>query len=288
MQWADRDRFPDSVSFSYYYIYSSLAVKKSISPEEKQRIIRFLRDCQVDGGGFKSTPSAMTPADSMNTYMALESFRLLNIPFPFPKEGVIVFIRSLEAPGGGMKFLASDTSGSVQGTYWSLLALGSLGLDKELYPGNLKGGKLVRFLREFKVKGSGFSTFRGKPASLRATVMALTCLDVARKLDRATMEDVKNYLLASRYSGLVKDRKYPTYPYTELMHWALVGFGRLNIMDQLDLGAVNAFLDARFIPSNGGFGPRPGLGSTPPSTYHALRSLSILGRIPDPAPGSLY
>ena len=67
------------------------------------------------------------------------------------------------------------------------------------------------------------------------------------------------------------------------MTFTLEAFATLAAMSQVNTDKVHAFISSLYVPANGGFGPKPGLGTTPPSTYHAILSLVRLGTLPDPA-----
>jgi hypothetical protein len=54
-------------------------------------------------------------------------------------------------------------------------------------------------------------------------------------------------------------------------------------MQEVNSDKVYEFISSLYVPDNGGFGPRPGLGTAPASTYHAILSLVRLGKLPDPA-----
>jgi len=53
--------------------------------------------------------------------------------------------------------------------------------------------------------------------------------------------------------------------------------GDLDALDEVDTEKVARFVEALYIPENGGFGPSPGLGTTPPSTYQGVLCLTELG-----------
>lgn len=65
----------------------------------------------------------------------------------------------------------------------------------------------------------------------------------------------------------------------------VVALDRLRALDEVITDRIVAFVKDRYIPQNGGFGPAPGLGTTPTSTYQALLCLDKLGALAE-APGS--
>lgn len=46
----------------------------------------------------------------------------------------------------------------------------------------------------------------------------------------------------------------------------------------IDKRSAYQFIESLYISEKGGVGPEPGLGTTPPSTYHAILCLQKLGR----------
>ena len=53
----------------------------------------------------------------------------------------------------------------------------------------------------------------------------------------------------------------------------------LSAVGQMDKKTVYEFVESLYIKENGGFGPQPGYGSTPPSTYYGILCLERLGKL---------
>jgi geranylgeranyl transferase type-2 subunit beta len=104
-------------------------------------------------------------------------------------------------------------------------------------------------------------------------------------LDGATSSAVARPLQASRYSGRLRGDQFTSSPDIEdeaHVLGALADVGRLDVVDRAE---VERFVTGLYVAENGGYGPQPGLGTTPPSTYHAIACLVTLGRLPPPVFG---
>jgi prenyltransferase beta subunit len=112
--------------------------------------------------------------------------------------------------------------------------------------------------------------------------MAVKSLQTLGALDDATRKAVIAWLKDTRYSGLVTDRKYRLLPRTEDMTATLEALATLAALDQVNAERIQAFIESLYVAENGGFGPRPGVGTAPPSTYQGIVSLVRLGQLPDP------
>jgi len=112
-----------------------------------------------------------------------------------------------------------------------------------------------------------------------ATFMAVRTLTMLEGVDPALKTDVVRYLKQTRYAGRTAKAKYSTLPNIEEMSYVLEALSDLSALKVVDNNNVMAFIESLYIQENGGFGPEPGLGTTPPSTYHAIVCLSMLGKL---------
>jgi hypothetical protein len=112
--------------------------------------------------------------------------------------------------------------------------------------------------------------------------MAVQALDILGAVTDKLRGEVVAYLKETRYSGLVEGRKYRTLPTIEAMAAVLETLATLSAIPEANAEKIQEFIESIYIPANGGFGPRPGLGTTPPSTYHAIVALVRIGKLPDP------
>lgn len=103
-------------------------------------------------------------------------------------------------------------------------------------------------------------------------------------LTDSTKNDVVDYLKSSRYSGLISDKKYPVLPELKDMADTIETFIQLSALDQANTSKMFEFVKSLSISENGGFGPQPGLGTTPPSTYYGMVCLVGLGKLPSLMP----
>jgi hypothetical protein len=263
--WASRPSFPESVTFAYYNAYSLQALGKEIGPELKQRITQYVFRCQQENGGFTGEPTYSKSPNVIFTYYGLNTLAVLGAVEGIDRRGTLRFLRSLVQDDGGMA--ATDkpkARAALSATYYGVEALHLLGaldsLDKE---------KTAAFVRRYQVEDKGFSVMEGGGSSPQATHMAVRTLALLGALTPELQVDVIAYLKATRYSGLITDKRYRGLPGIKAM---------ASTLDALSaLGAIQEI--------NADIGPRPGLGTTPPSTYHAIACLVRLGKLRDPLTG---
>jgi hypothetical protein len=53
----------------------------------------------------------------------------------------------------------------------------------------------------------------------------------------------------------------------------------LDALGDVDTAKLKDFVLSLYVPQNGGFGPSPGLGTAPPTTYQGVRCLAVLGAL---------
>lgn len=279
--WEGRAKFPDSVTFSYYYASSLAALGEKITPEIKETIIDFIKRCQRKNGGFTSEPSYSQDANIIFTYYALRSLTFLDSLDAINKEKAKGFVLGLYQGDGG--FTAQDKKGqrtSLAMTSYGVQCLQMLGalekLDKQ---------KTITFINGNMSKdGKGFSTVKKGGASPQAANMAVRVLDILGGLTDSTKSAVVDYLKTTRYSGLIKGEKYQSVPQLKAMAETIETFSKLSALDQVNTSKMYEFVESLYIAENGGFGPSPGLGTTPPSTYYGLVCLAGLGKLPSLMP----
>jgi len=274
--WAGRESFPDSIPLAYYTVYSLAALGKELPGSARKRTIDFIRSCRRDDGGYGANPLAASSA-TVFTYHAVATLKLLQALDSVDAEATVSHIRALVTPAGGVKAAAKEGRADLGSTYYALAALQILNagdiLDRD---------KAIRFIMAFKEPGSGFGLREKMPSTPASTMFGVRALAMLNALDAGTRRDVAAYLRKSRYSGLNTGKKYPGLPKIADLAAVLVTAQSIGSLDQLNLPEIGKFINSLYIPANGGFGPQPGYGTTPPSTYHALRCLAVLGQLKDP------
>lgn len=280
-QWEGREKFPDSVTFSYYYAYSLSALNEKITPEIKAKIVDFITRCQAKNGGFTSEPTYSKDSNIIFTYYALKSLAFLDSFDAINKEKVQDFVLGLYKSDGG--FTAQDKKGqntSLAMTSYGVECLQMLGaLDK------LDKQKTIQFIKGNMSKdGKSFSMVPKGGASPQAANMAAKSLDLLGGLTASAKSSVVEYLKGTRYSGHIVDKKYQSLPKLKKMANTIETFVSLSALDQANTAKMLEFVESLYIPENGGFGPQPGLGSTPPSTYYGIVCLAGLGKLPSQMP----
>jgi len=275
---AARERFPDSTQFASYTAYSLHALDGRVPREVKEKIVTFLTACQTSDGGFASNPKFGLETNIIFTYHALKALDLLGSMEAVSGKKAAAYLASLLHEDGGFRPRRGEAEKStLAATAYGVRALSLLkALDR------LDRKKTTAYLMGFKEAGSGFAMYKGKGAAIQATAMAVSTLQALGPVEKSVRADVISYLRATRYGGHMEEGKFTTWPTVKAMSEVLETMARLGSLDQLNRKKALEFVESLYINENGGFGPRPGLGTTPPSTYHAVVCLVRLGKLPDP------
>ena len=277
-EWTNRKEFPDSVTFAYYNVYCLKALGKGVSAEQKKKIITFLKSCQRQDGGFAPDPAYAQRSNIVFTFYALKTLSLLDSLDAIDRNKLVAHLKPLVQADGGIKGVnRPGEKADLATTYYGLEAL-----DLLKAPELLHRDKTVAFVQSYREKGQGFGRMPGKPSMPLSTMMGVRSLLLLNALKETDRQEIIAHIKTTRYSGLVKDRKYPDLPTVEDMAATLETMTDLSAMGMLDLPAIHTFIESLYIPENGGFGPQPGYGTTPPSTYYGIVCLVKLGQIKDP------
>lgn len=272
--WTMRDVFPESVTFAYYLTRSLRVLDQPIPAELQQRIISYLHRCQKKSGGFVYRVGVTSKPNLLSTYHALLTLSSLNALDAVDRATTIRYIRSLQKGSGGFRARADRQEADPVSTYYAvsllLLLKSSDGLDRP---------KAISYLLSLRGEDGGFR-FRKKgvshPQSTHAVVQTLKQLGA---LNEKVRSDAVRYFKQSRYSGLGDEKRYRTQPQVRELVFVVEAIRDLNARSQIDVDRIYEFIGSLFIPENGGFGPQPGFGSSPPSTYFALASLDAIGKL---------
>lgn len=279
MEWEERKTFPDSMPFAYYHAYALMALQGKVQPEVAEKITAFILSCQTRNGGFAVRPALTQNPNILFTYYAIKTLDLLDKINLVDKNKIIRYTLSLQQDDGGIK--GSSTNGDAPNlatTCYGIEVLKQLGaidsLEKE---------KTVAFINRYRENGAGFGVSVGHGSTPEASFLGLNALETLDALTAQTREELSTYFLGTRYAGLIKDKKYKTLPKLKTMSFTLDGLHALGNLDKADRAAITAFVESLYIPENGGFGPMPGLGTTPASTFYGVVCLVHLGLLPEPA-----
>lgn len=279
-QWTTRPSFPESVPFAYYPVYAMRALGKKLPRETRAKIVKFIKSCQKPDGGFAGEPKYAPKSNIIFTYYALQTLDLLGETKAIDRKQVLSYLLALRQPDGGFKIMITahgKEKPSLAATYYGVR---SLALLKRLDAVNKE--KTAAFIAAYKEKGRSFSFLPGMLSTPQPTFMAVRTLKILGMLTDGVGRDVKPYLRKSRYAGHVVNRKYYGLPTMQNMSYVLRALRDLSAVNVADLAKVTGFIQSLYVARNGGFGPQPGYGTTPPSTYHAIVCLVQLGRLPDP------
>lgn len=279
--WEGREKFPDSVTFAYYYAYSLSALGEKIPSEAEKKLVAFLKRCQTKEGGFTSEPNYSAEPNIIFTYYALKTLKFVDSLDAIDKEKAKSYVLGLAQKDGG--FFASSNKRSMktslQMTYYGVECLHALNDLKKL-----DTKKTIQFINGHTgEKGKGFSLLPKGEATPQATNMAVKSLDILGGLTDSTKTAVVDYLKSTRYSGLIENKQYQAVPQLSEMADVVEALSQLKAVGQVNTAKIYAFVASLYIDENGGFGPSPGLGTTPPSTYDAIVCLAKIGKIKDPA-----
>jgi prenyltransferase beta subunit len=275
--WSARDKwdkFPESPSFAYYNTYSLKALNADISPELRKKIIEALKTCQMNDGGFSAGPEYSKESNTIFTYYSLATLDLLNAMDSIDHKKAVSYVSSLVQKNGSIKAKASDTNATLATTYYGIA---SLGLLRALNIVNKES--VIAYINTYREDRKGYGLIQGKLSLPGATSMAIKSLSLLGGLTPDIRTEVIRYLKETRYSGLVKDKKYTTLPSMQELAAVLETLAELSSLNVVDKHNVYTFIESLYIPENGGFGPEPGLGTTPPSTYYAIVCLDKIGKL---------
>ena len=277
-QWRTRPSFPESVTFTYYQVYMTLALGQEITPETRKLISEYIVKCQQPDGGFTPEPVHAKTSSVIYTYYALNTLNLLgNTKAINGKAATGFLIDRIQQDGGMVATARKDERATLATTFYGVEALQLLGAVD-----SLDKSKTIAFIQRYHEKGRGFMRVKGAVSIPQSTFMGVRTLKSLGALTDEIRNEVVAYLKDTRYSGLIKDRQYKLLPTIEAMAATLEALAVLSAMQEVNSEEVYGFISSLYVPDNGGFGPRPGLGTTPSSTYYALLCLVRLGKLPDP------
>jgi prenyltransferase beta subunit len=277
-QWGARASFPESVTFAYYHVYMARALGLAITPESRQLITGYLVACQQPNGGFTPETKHARTASVIYTYYAVKTLELLGENKAIDRNSAVRFLRNRVQPDGGIVATAREgDQANLATTYYGVEALTGLGaIDSVDKPA------VAAFIQRYREDNRGFGLKPGGPSTPLTTFMAVRALKSLSALSAEVGDKVVAYLLTTRYSGLVKDQTYRLLPDIKSMASLLETLSLLSATQKVALDSIHAFISSLYIRDNGGFGPRPGVGASPPSTYYAILCLVRLGKLPDP------
>jgi geranylgeranyl transferase type-2 subunit beta len=277
-QWRTRSSFPESVTFAYYQVYMTLALGEQITPETRKLISEYIVKCQQPDGGFTPAPVHSKTSSVIYTYYALSTLNLLGKTKVINSTAATGFLVDRIQQDGGMVATArKGERATLATTFYGLEALRLLGAVD-----SLDKSKTIAFIQRYHEKGRGFMRVEGGVSIPQSTFMGVRTLKSLGALTKEITKEAVAYLKDTRYSGLIKDRQYKLLPTIEAMAATLEALAVLSAVQGVNSEKVYEFISSLYVPDNGGFGPRPGLGTTPSSTYYALLCLVRLGKLPDP------
>ena len=273
--WSQRKTFPDSVSIGYYVGYSLRALEGRVPDTVKDRLAAYIRACQQPDGGFVSNRRFGSKANVIYTFYALQALEVVGALDAIEREKTLGFLRQLIRSDGSLTATPdAGAKGDLASTYYGISALRLLGelevLDRD---------KTLAFVKGYRTSDEGFGMRTGGASSLQGTFMAVSVLADLAGLDEILVAGATRYLeSAIAYAGM-KGKRYRALSTMQAAASTLGALERLGTLHEVETDNLELFVLARYVPQNGGFGPREGLGTTPPSTYQGVYCLAALGKL---------
>lgn len=277
--WAARDTFPDSPSFAYENAYCQLALNGRVSETGKDRIIKFLVKCQKPDGGFVTNPALKEGSNVIFTYFALAALDLIDAPSKIDRDKAVGFVLSLVQKDGGIKATARDVAANLGTTCYGIRSLYLLkALDR------LDKNRTIAYILTHRDDDRGFGVLAGKPSAPQPTFLAVDSLKLLDSLTDDMKPGVIAFLKETPFSGL-REPENLTLMSMDSTADVLETASIFSAVEQLNTEKIYDFVQSLYIPENGGFGPSPTLGATPPSTYSAVVCLVKLKKLKEPYKG---
>lgn len=280
--WASRDSFPDSPSFAYMNAFSRLALGGRLSDAKRSRIVDYLKKCQKPDGGFVNDPEiregAAAGSNIISTCFALSALDLVKASSAIDRKKAIDFVLSLVQNDGTIKLSGDGRQANLGTTCYGIRSLHLLkALDK------IDKNRAIEYIKSHREGDKGFGVLPGKPSAPQATFMAVESLSLLGALTDDIRAEVGCYLVETPYAGSSEPGNIALMN-IENMAYVLETAALVAALPQFNTDKIKEFVESRYVPDNGGFGPSAGLGTTPPSTFYAVRCLVELGLLADPFP----
>jgi len=273
--WTLRERFPDSVTLAYYSAHGLQLLGTRLSEEKTKAALDFVRACQRDDGGFVSHPKFGGRTNLIYTFFGLQALDALGARDGIDREPTAGYVAGLAQEDGGISPSPGEKGrGSLGSTFYGVGALALLGrLDR------LDKDKTAAFVLAHRTSDDGFAMNRGGASSPQATAMAVDALSRLGALNPDVRAGAVRYLEgAVAFLGTLgpRYRSLATMQSATAIADALTTLGAIG---EVETAKLKSFVVSLYIPQNGGFGPSPSLGTTPPSTYQGVRTLAALGAL---------
>lgn len=274
--WSSRRSFPDTTTLAYHQVFGHQTLFGGLTPDARRRVIEFIKKSQRADGGFVDSPSDAGKTRLIYTYYALRTLQLVKATDSIDHSGAARFIESLVIPGGAIApSLDERKEASLASTYYGVAALQILG-KLEI----LKRNEVIGYVMNHRGADGGFSVMPGGTSSPRGVAMAV---DTLAALD-GLKEDVGNgavaYLEETMAIAGYKGMRHRAFSTMQAAVDTLSALSTMQALKTVDTEQIQAFVMSLYIPVNGGFGPMPGYGTTPPSTLQGIYCLKLLDKLP--------
>lgn len=274
-EWTQRKTFPDAITMANYYAYSFKQLDGRIKPKVQQRLVAFVKSCQRQDGGLSSEPKYHSSSNVMFTYYGLAALDLIGSQRAIDRDKAIGYLRGLIQDDGSVRFSTEPKgTASLASTFFAVESLRLLGklelLDKD---------KVTAYVLTHRTSDQGFGVTTKGANSPRATSMAVRTLGTLGTLSPEVKQGAIRYLESAMALHGSMGANYFALSTTQAAEDIVSALVAMGVEKEVITEELVRFVLERYIPENGGFGPAPGLGTTPPSTYEALYCLATLGQL---------
>ena len=279
--WTLRKTFPDWTTLAHSYADSARILDGHVDPDEKARLVDFLKRCQREDGGFVLSPKFAEEPNIVYTFDALATLHLLGADQAVNRDKALGYVQGLVDAGGGIRAAARDKQvPTLASTFYGVEALRLLQrLDI------LDAGKTTAFVLSHRTSDDGgFAVTTKGPSRPRSTSMAVRTLATLGTLNDTLKDEAIGYLESAIALVGTKGAQFRAFSSMQAVTDIVEALDRLEALDDVITDRLVEFVKDRYIPQNGGFGPAPGMGTTPGSTHQGLLCLEKLGALPKTTP----
>lgn len=252
-----------------YWIGSGMHLMESSDKMDKPGVIKFLKECQTEEGGFR--PVQGHDPHLLNTLSAVQIAVIFDCLEEIDVEGVVKYVKGLQTDQGSFM---GDQWGEIDNrfTFCAVACLSLLGRLSEL-----EVDKAADFVKSCLNFDGGFGS---RPGAESHAGLIYTCVGTLAVTGHLHYVDADRlgWWLAERQlnSGGLNGRpeKLPDVCYS---WWVLASLKILNRIHWIDKEKLKTYILACQDNETGGFSDRPGNMTDPFHTLFGVAGLSLLG-----------
>jgi geranylgeranyl transferase type-2 subunit beta len=276
--WAERDNFPDSVPLAYYNAFAQQALRGDFLPGTRSRVFSFVKRCQRPDGGFVSNRKFPGESNIIYTFYALKALELTGSLDGIDQAKALGFIQSLIRDDGSIAPSPGELKrANLASTFYGVKALAVLGkidlVDKD---------KTRAYVLTHHNDDGGFGVMPKGASSPQGVSMAVQTLAVLNGLTPKIITPAVTYLENSMSQLGLSSKRHRAFSTMQASADILDALVAMQALNEVETAPLQTFVESLYIPENGGFGPIPSYGTSPPSTFQGVYCLKILGQPPMP------